>query len=134
MVEHETEIVPGVRVIPAPGHTPGHLALLVESGGQQLLNLGDAAVHPLHLEHPDRKTASTSRAADAVATRRSLLERAAAEDMFVMGFHFPFPSVGRISSATGRRMEVGAGRVTIRFLPARRCHAIPLREPVGARS
>jgi len=53
MVEGETELIPGVRTIPAPGHTPGHLALLISSEGQHLLNLGDAAVHPLHLERPD---------------------------------------------------------------------------------
>src|ERR1039457_3166358 len=40
MVECETEVVPGVRVIPAPGHTPGHLALLLASEGRQLLNVG----------------------------------------------------------------------------------------------
>ena len=36
--------------------------------------------------------------ARAVATRRSLLERAAAEQMHVMAFHFPFPSVGRVAA------------------------------------
>ena len=51
-VDRETELVPGVFVIPAPGHTPGHVAVLIESGGERLLNLGDAAVHPLHLTQP----------------------------------------------------------------------------------
>src|SRR5271157_891757 len=32
-VEGDTEIVPGVRAIPAPGHTPGHMALLISSEG-----------------------------------------------------------------------------------------------------
>jgi glyoxylase-like metal-dependent hydrolase (beta-lactamase superfamily II) len=98
MVECETEVVPGVRVIPAPGHTPGHLALLLESQGQQLLNVGDAAVHPLHLEHPDWENGFDQAGPRAVETRRALLERAAAENMYVMGFHFPFPSVGRVAA------------------------------------
>ena len=75
----EVEIVPGVRAIPAPGHTPGHLAVLLASEGQQLLNLGDAAVHPLHLEHPEWENGFDLAAGRAVATRRALLERAAAE-------------------------------------------------------
>jgi glyoxylase-like metal-dependent hydrolase (beta-lactamase superfamily II) len=95
-VEREMEIVPGVRAIPAPGHTPGHLALLLESGEEQLLNLGDAAVHPLHLEHPEWENGFDLASDVAAVTRRKLLERAVAEQMHVMAFHFPFPSIGRV--------------------------------------
>jgi glyoxylase-like metal-dependent hydrolase (beta-lactamase superfamily II) len=97
-IEGEIEIVPGVRAVPAPGHTPGHLALLISSEGSRLLNLGDAAVHPLHLEHPDWENGFDVAPDAAAATRRALLDRAAAEDTLVMAFHFPFPSVGRIAA------------------------------------
>jgi len=100
-VEREMEILPGVRVLPAPGHTPGHLALLLDSGGRQLLNLGDAAVHPLHLEHPEWENGFDLAPEQAVATRRALLERAVADQMHVMAFHFPFPSVGRVEQRNG---------------------------------
>ena len=100
-VERETEIVPGVHVLPAPGHTPGHLALLLKSEGEQLLNLGDAAVHPLHLEHPEWANGFDLEPESARATRRALLKRAAAEGMHVMAFHFPFPSVGRVAQRDG---------------------------------
>jgi len=95
-VDGETEIVPGVRAIPAPGHTPGHLALLLDSGGDRLLNLGDAAVHPLHLEHPAWHNGFDQAPDQAVCTRRTLVERAAREHMHLMAFHFPFPSMGRV--------------------------------------
>lgn len=98
-VERAMEILPGVHLLPAPGHTPGHLALLLDSGGQQLLNLGDASVHPLHLQHPDWQNGFDIDAAQAAATRRALMERAAAEQMHVMAFHFPFPSIGRVEKA-----------------------------------
>jgi glyoxylase-like metal-dependent hydrolase (beta-lactamase superfamily II) len=97
-VDRETEIIPGVRVIPAPGHTPGHLAILVSSGGEHLLNLGDAAVHPLHLEQPELENGFDLAGPEAAATRCQLLGRAVAEDMRLMAFHFPFPSVGRVSA------------------------------------
>jgi glyoxylase-like metal-dependent hydrolase (beta-lactamase superfamily II) len=97
-VEGETEIVPGVCAIPAPGHTPGHLALLISSEGQHLLNMGDAAVHPLHLERPDWENGFDLAAGQAAATRRMLLERAVAGNMHLMAFHFPFPSVGRVAA------------------------------------
>ena len=97
-VDCETEVVPGVTVIPAPGHTPGHLAVLISSEGESLLNLGDAAVHPLHLERPGWQNGFDWQSDRGVATRRNLVERAAAGAMRVMAFHFPFPSVGRIAS------------------------------------
>jgi glyoxylase-like metal-dependent hydrolase (beta-lactamase superfamily II) len=111
MVEGETEVTPGVRVIPAPGHTPGHMAVLLGSEGHQLLNVGDAAVHPLHLEHPDWENGFDQEGGQAVETRRALLERAAAANMYVMAFHFPFPSVGRVVARAegGWEWRPGAG-------------------------
>jgi glyoxylase-like metal-dependent hydrolase (beta-lactamase superfamily II) len=93
-IDGETEIVPGVRAIPAPGHTPGHLAILISSQEQRLLNIGDAAVHPIHLEEPEWENGFDQERGAALATRRQLAERAVAEEMRVMAFHFPFPSVG----------------------------------------
>jgi glyoxylase-like metal-dependent hydrolase (beta-lactamase superfamily II) len=98
LIDRETEVVPGVCALPAPGHTPGHLALLLSSEGRQLLNLGDAAVHPLHLENPHWESGFDLEPGRALATRRSLLERAIADRMPVMAFHFPFPSVGRVAA------------------------------------
>jgi glyoxylase-like metal-dependent hydrolase (beta-lactamase superfamily II) len=97
-ISGEKEILPGVTAIPAPGHTPGHLAVLLSSGGRRLLNIGDAAVHPIHLEEPDWENGFDLEAGPAVATRRILLERAAAGSMGLMAFHFPFPSVGTLSA------------------------------------
>ena len=97
-IDREAEIAPGVRVILAPGHTPGHLALLVSSEGQHLLDIADAAVHPLHLEQPEWENGFDLASAAAGRTRRDLLERAVAEGMRVMAFHFPFPSVGRVAA------------------------------------
>ncbi|HUB77430.1 MAG TPA: MBL fold metallo-hydrolase [Bryobacteraceae bacterium] len=102
LIDGESEIAPGIRALPAPGHTPGHLALLLSSEGKQLLNLGDAATHPLHLEHPEWENGFDLEPDRARLTRRSLLERAVSEGMHVMAFHFPFPSVGQIA-------ERGAG-------------------------
>jgi len=97
-IDRECEIARGVRAIPAPGHTPGHLALLIESEGQRLLNIGDAAVHPLHLEQPDWHNGFDLAPEAALRTRRELMQRAVSERMHVMAFHFPFPSVGRVEA------------------------------------
>jgi glyoxylase-like metal-dependent hydrolase (beta-lactamase superfamily II) len=95
-IDRECEIAPGLIALPAYGHTPGHLALLLASGTDRMVNLGDAAVHPLHLEHPHWHNGFDHAAGQAVATRRDLIDRAVRERMHVMAFHFPFPSVGRV--------------------------------------
>jgi len=53
LIDRETEIVPGIQAVATPGHTPGHIAVAISSGGEQLLCISDAAIHPIHLEQPD---------------------------------------------------------------------------------
>jgi glyoxylase-like metal-dependent hydrolase (beta-lactamase superfamily II) len=53
LIDHEAEIVPGVRVVPTPRHTPGHLAVDVFSNEERLLCVSDAFLHPIHIEHPE---------------------------------------------------------------------------------
>lgn len=96
LVERETELLPGVRAIPAIGHTPGHMAIAICSGRDRLLNMGDAAGHPLHLRRPEWRNGFDLDEAGALRTRRRLAGMAVAENMRVMAFHFPFPSVGHI--------------------------------------
>ena len=96
LIEDETEIVPGVRAVPAPGHTPGHMAVAVSSGGEQLLCTADAALHPIHLEHADWSPVFDLAPDQAATARRRLFARAATEKALVLAFHFPFPGLGRV--------------------------------------
>ena len=96
LVDHETEIVPGIQAIAAPGHTPGHMALAISSGGEQLLCISDAALHPLHLEQPEWCAAVDFAPEQVVTTRHRLLNWAAAEKALVLAFHFPFPGLGHV--------------------------------------
>ncbi len=99
LVDHETEIVSGIRALAAPGHTPGHMALAISSGGEQLLCISDAVLHPIHLEQPEWYSAVDFAPEQVVATRRGLLKRAAAEKALVLAFHFPFPGLGHVSQS-----------------------------------
>jgi glyoxylase-like metal-dependent hydrolase (beta-lactamase superfamily II) len=102
LLDHESEIVPGVHAIAAPGHTPGHLALAIESGDQHLLHLADAVGHPIHVEHPEWFMSVDILPEQAVTTRRQLLQRAVAEQSLVSAFHLPFPGLGYIIPADER--------------------------------
>ena len=89
LLDRPTEIAAGVLVFPAPGHTPGHASVLVSSGRQQLLYVGDALVHPAQFEHPDWVCAFDLSPAETVRTRKQLLERAVADRCLFAGFHLP---------------------------------------------
>ncbi len=97
LVDHETEIVPGIHALAAPGHTPGHMALAISSQGEQLLCISDALLHPIHLEQPEWHAVIDFAPHEVVATRRQLLNRAAAEKALVLAFHFPFPGLGHVA-------------------------------------
>jgi glyoxylase-like metal-dependent hydrolase (beta-lactamase superfamily II) len=92
------EIAPGVTVVDARGHTPGHLAVEVASDGEGLLHIVDAAHVPeIHLEHPDWFMVADNWPAWSVTTRKALFDRAADENLLVATYHFPFPGLGRVT-------------------------------------
>jgi glyoxylase-like metal-dependent hydrolase (beta-lactamase superfamily II) len=97
------EVTPGIVTVPAVGHTPGHTVFAIHSGDQSLLVLSDTAQHPaVFARHPDWQAAFDVDGDEAVATRKRLFDRAAADRMLVTGYHFPFPACGHLlKTATG---------------------------------
>jgi glyoxylase-like metal-dependent hydrolase (beta-lactamase superfamily II) len=98
-VAPEAQLVPGIRAIPAPGHTPGQMALLLESGAARLLHIADAFHHPVELPRPEWYFAFDDDPAQTVATRRQLLDLAARKNLLVLPYHFGFPGLGRVRAA-----------------------------------
>ena len=97
LIDRETEIVPGISVIAAPGHTPGHMALTVSSMGEELIILSDAVLHPIHLEQPEWYSIFDFDPQQTVFNRQKLLNKATTEKAKVLAFHFPFPGLGYVS-------------------------------------
>ena len=95
-IEQEADIVPGVRALAAAGHTPGHMALEINSGGDTLLVVSDAFAHAITVEHPEWNMVHDMLPDQTVATRHRLLRRAADEHALVAAFHLPFPGLGHI--------------------------------------
>ncbi len=82
------ELAPGVSFLPLPGHTPGHAGVLIEDGSERLLIWGDV-LHSrvLQMPHPDWTVIWDADPAEAIATRRRILDRAATEGLDVAGMH-----------------------------------------------
>ena len=99
------EFIPGVQAHATPGHTPGHMAYLFD-GGWCLT--GDVAFHdPLSYSFPDAESVFDTDRELAVRTRRRLLDRLVAEQLAIVGYHHPWPGLGRLEK-TGE---------TFQFLP-----------------
>lgn len=104
--DESTEIVPGIRTIPASGHTPGHLAVEIHSAGDTLHHLSDLVIHPVHVEHPEWYAAFDLDSKSTIKSRRRLLTHAADTGSLVMAHHFPAPGLGHVhSSETGYEWE-----------------------------
>ena len=109
-VSGEAALAPGITAIPLPGHTPGHMGVMVESGGQELLIWGDTVhVPPVQFAMPEVTIGFDTDQDMARATRLELFDRAATDRLMVAGMHINFPGIGYVE----RRAEAG-----YHFVPA----------------
>ena len=97
MFKPGAELVAGLRAIDTSGHTPGHVSFEVGDGKSLVAVLGDALTHPVvSFEYPDWQPAMDQEADKAVATRKRLLDRLAADKHQLIGYHLPEPGLGRV--------------------------------------
>ncbi|MEU6678761.1 MBL fold metallo-hydrolase [Streptomyces sp. NPDC046925] len=91
-----TDIAPGVRLRPAPGHTPGQVAVELTSRGESALITGDCIHHPVQLTHPDLGSCVDIDPAAAAGTRHALLASLSGTRTLLLGSHFPPPTAGHV--------------------------------------
>jgi glyoxylase-like metal-dependent hydrolase (beta-lactamase superfamily II) len=98
------EIVPGVRALITPGHTPGHTSYEITSQtGRRLIAFGDVFHSSTQVTHPDWMSIADSDRAGVTAARRRLLERLSESDTYGFGCHFGDQPFGRVvTDATGK--------------------------------
>lgn len=106
LIEAEPEVAPGVRIISAPGHTPGHAAVAIDSGGSSALILGDCVFHPVNVVAPSWTCIFDVDPDLAAETRQTLLERAATERALILANHLASPGRVERGPAALRFIEV----------------------------
>ena len=95
LIDGETEILPGIRALPTPGHVPYHNSILIESAGERACFIADLVPTSAHLPLPwimgyDLEPLVT------LETRRRLYQRAEAEGWLLVFEHDPKVVAGRL--------------------------------------
>ena len=99
LVEGDYQFEDSIWLEPTPGHSPGHSAVHLTSGGRDAVMSGDLIHHPIQCFEPDWSSAFCSDPDHSRRTRREFLARYADTDTLIMPAHFPSPSAGRIRRA-----------------------------------
>lgn len=95
LAESGTEVAPGIQLLEAYGHTPGHSVFLVTSGRDQLMVSNDTMYVPALLApHPEWQGSYDQDGPMAVTARRRIIDQVIADKMMICGAHFPFPGLG----------------------------------------
>jgi len=97
LIKAEAEVAPGVTTFGTPGHTPGHIAVNISSGSEELLLTGDIVVNSaVSFLHPEWAFGFDIDVPLATKTRMAFLDRAAADKTLVGSYHLPFPGFGHV--------------------------------------
>ena len=103
LVEGEAEIIKGLRLLPAPGHTADHCIVEMDSGGELALYVGELAQHPVMLERIAWISAFDVLPLVSLETKKRVIERALERRALIVSVHAPYPGLGRLRLEKGKR-------------------------------
>ncbi|MEU9500070.1 MBL fold metallo-hydrolase [Streptomyces sp. NPDC048196] len=96
-----SEVAPGIRLRPTPGHTPGQVAVELHSGVRSAVITGDCVHHPVQLHRPGITSCVDIDPAQAIHSRRELIASLADTETLLLGSHFPPPTAGLVTTEEG---------------------------------
>jgi glyoxylase-like metal-dependent hydrolase (beta-lactamase superfamily II) len=101
LAESEIEVAPGVRLIAAPGHTPGHVCVALTSGSEMAVYTGDMFHHASQIDHPEWSPLIDILPEMSAETRRTMFARARREGFVLLTAHLPTPGIARLPAGGG---------------------------------
>lgn len=96
LIPSDYKISEEILLIPTPGHTPGHVSVLILSDRKQAVITGDVLHHPSQLVHPEWEASFDTNKEKAQISRKNLLNRFADTGTFLIGTHFASPTAGTL--------------------------------------
>jgi len=95
LIELEHTIAPGVCTVSTPGHTPGHVSIVIESNNEHAVITGDATHNPIQFAFPElAATRFDWDSEQSTATRREFID--CFGDSLILGTHFAAPTGGHL--------------------------------------
>jgi glyoxylase-like metal-dependent hydrolase (beta-lactamase superfamily II) len=98
LVDMDHRLSPEIRLTPTPGHTPGHVSVMIESEGQTAVITGDMTHHPCQMGHPDWSPPFDSDPNAAAIMRRRMFAAWADQPILVIGTHYAGPTAGHVKT------------------------------------
>lgn len=113
LVEGDAEVLPGLRMLRAPGHTEDHVVIEVESGGDYALYIGELSQHPVQIERLAWISAFDILPVVSLETKKRFIEKAIEKNATIVSVHHGYPGLGRVKLTDGRRKweEISEGSV-----------------------
>ena len=102
-ISGDLDLTGEAKAMHTPGHTPGHMSVMVSSLGQRALIQGDVLIHPAQVTEESWTPLFDTDPEVAIQTRRKLLEELEADSTTVISCHFPAPGFGRVVRYQGKR-------------------------------
>ena len=96
IVPQHHQVTAEISLQPTPGHTPGHVSVHIQSGGEAAVITGDMIHHPCQIAHPLWSTLADTDPSAAAETRADFLQRYGDQPVLVIGTHFAAPTAGHI--------------------------------------
>lgn len=96
LVDKDFQLGDHVRILPTPGHTPGHTAICFGKSRDDAVMTGDMFHTPLQMRYPGLSSIYDVDRKQAAATRWTFLEKYCGTDTLCCTAHFPSPTIGRI--------------------------------------
>jgi glyoxylase-like metal-dependent hydrolase (beta-lactamase superfamily II) len=104
LVDGELAVTPEVTMIATPGHTEDHASIVLTSGGETAIYIGDMIQHHVQLERTAWVASFDLLPLVSMETKKRIVDRAIEEQALVISVHEPFPGLGRMTrSDDGRK-------------------------------
>ena len=104
LIEGEQVLTSELTTLPTPGHTPGHMSIMIASQGERALILGDVLHNTVQVHETDWVSRADIDPELTRTTRRNLMERLELEGSLVAAVHLPAPGFGKVVRFEGRRI------------------------------
>jgi len=97
LLDGETRVTDEITIVPTPGHTQQHASVVLASGRETAIYIGDMVQHPAQLERAAWVSSFDVYPLEAMETKKRVVQRAIDERQLVVAVHCPFPGLGRMS-------------------------------------